>query len=152
MADIGRIEFGPSDGYLPSRVQSLSDILNNTKFDPIKKEEVSMDKFYRDAIDILAENTFDAKRLAIELAKVNPALFVSLCRDLNLRTVQYPWAKKVADFVRAGCYVESIKELRARTGLGLKEAKDIIDSATGKTVWVPTDEICLSYREAIKKA
>ena len=40
-----------------------------------------------------------------------------------------PLPPEVAEALRQGNKVEAIKRLRAQTGLGLKEAKDVVDAA-----------------------
>jgi large subunit ribosomal protein L7/L12 len=39
----------------------------------------------------------------------------------------------ILEIARSGNKIEAIKQLRERTGLGLKESKDLIDEATGDT-------------------
>lgn len=76
---------------------------------------------YARAIEILFESTFDARRLAFQLAKEDPILFVSLVGGDNVA----PWMHEALAYLKSCKMIQCIKIIRANTGFGLKESKDI---------------------------
>lgn len=79
---------------------------------------------YKQAIEIAA-SPFDARKIVIALAKAHPELFVQLHRQT---TTVDPWQREVVTAVYQTNMVGAIKLTREKTGLGLKEAKDVIDN------------------------
>lgn len=86
-----------------------------------------MDQNYYDTIEILMNETVDYRKIAVELAKVNPLLFVQLHRSKPEGKVE-PWMNDVLTHIKDNHKVEAIKTLRNATGMGLKEAKDVVDN------------------------
>lgn len=79
------------------------------------------------AIELLTGPTeLNYKQIAIELAKHHPTIFVKLAAGPSFHAEK--WRYEVHDAMCGGRKVEAIKCLRAATGLGLKEAKDICDN------------------------
>jgi Ribosomal protein L7/L12 C-terminal domain len=93
---------------------------------PAAKQQASP---YQHVIDILAGG-YDAVKIATALAKSHPQLFV----DLYKSTCAPPekWKQEIVSMNYRGEKVPAIKSLREKTGLGLKEAKDIVDNLTVK--------------------
>lgn len=93
-------------------------------------------KNYKTAIDILTTNAFDAKKIAIELAKSHPAIFVQLVGLTSVQpvapvpTLVDEWHLDVIRKLYRCEKVAAIKQIREHTGCGLKEAKDIADYAS----------------------
>lgn len=86
---------------------------------------------YKQAIDILMAGTFDAKAVAVELAKNYPTIFVRLAASASAPK-EDAWMLSVRAKLVGGQKVEAIKEIRGETGLGLKEAKDMADNAQNR--------------------
>lgn len=84
---------------------------------------------YQLVIDILSAG-YDAGKIATALAKKHPQLFI----DLYKETCAPPekWKQDIIGMNFRGEKVPAIKALREKTGLGLKEAKDIVDMLTVK--------------------
>ena len=77
-------------------------------------------------VDIISEHSYDAEKLAILLAKVDPVLFTDLAsKSINKHNPSY---ESIANFIIKAERVEAIKALRMELKTGLKETKDIIDS------------------------
>lgn len=81
---------------------------------------------YKQAIDILMAGDFNARNIAVELAKNYPTIFVKLANGVTSKVEQ--WMIDAHEFMARGAKVEAIKLIRTHTGLGLKEAKDISDN------------------------
>jgi ribosomal protein L7/L12 len=96
---------------------------------------------FRRAIEI-ACSAFDAKKIATALAKDYPEIFVKL---YEATTSVQDWHRDVITFAYQGNPVGAIKLVREHTGLGLKEAKDVVDnlrvfmSQNGYMITVRTD-------------
>lgn len=91
-----------------------------------------MSNSYAAAIETLTNENVDFRRIAIELAKIQPALFLRLHRNEKpvkiVQSILTPaQTVEIISCIRTGNRVGSIKALRMARGLGLKEAKDIID-------------------------
>lgn len=88
-----------------------------------------MNLAYAKAIDLLVDGGVDYKSIAVNLAKLNPELFVQLAQG---KGIIESWCSKVIDFIKEAKYVDAkyvdaIKLIRTETGFGLKEAKDVAD-------------------------
>jgi ribosomal protein L7/L12 len=81
---------------------------------------------HADVIDLLMTTEIDYKRTVIELAKRHPAIFVKLVSTSKAGVE--PWMADVRECMLVGAKVEAIKTIREKTGMGLKEAKDISDN------------------------
>jgi ribosomal protein L7/L12 len=80
---------------------------------------------FKKAIEYLTGPGLDLKAVIIEIAKTNPAVF---CRAVE--RAKYPaakWRRQAEALVLAGKKINAIKLCRENTGLGLKEAKEMID-------------------------
>lgn len=78
---------------------------------------------YAKAIEILMTGDCGWRAIATEYAKKHPAEFVRACRDAELGG----WKGKCLALYQAGKKVEAIRECRAATGMGLKEAKETVE-------------------------
>lgn len=68
--------------------------------------------YLRDFVNLLGEEAFEELRKAVEgRSRIEGTELV----------------KAEMEFLQTGQYIEAIKHLRNRTGMGLKEAKDYID-------------------------
>lgn len=83
---------------------------------------------YSRAIDLLMDNAVDYRKIVIELAKVNPGLFVELATRNAPTPAHLQWHRKVHEHILQDEMVSAIKLVREKKSLGLKEAKDICDS------------------------
>lgn len=93
-----------------------------------------MNTSYAQAIQIIADNQFDARHVAIELAKINPELFIQLA---NKETREVPVEDctnlaycNIRHFICDDKKASAIQQLRTISGFGLKEAKDVVDYVT----------------------
>jgi ribosomal protein L7/L12 len=73
----------------------------------------------------ITTSAFDAQKIAVALAKEYPEIFVKLH---EATTSIQNWHRDVVTAVYQGNPVAAIKLTREKTGLGLKEAKDVIDN------------------------
>lgn len=93
---------------------------------------------FKTAIDILMSNKFDARTIAIELAKQHPSIFVKLATGQPTQTrgelpeIMEGWYFDAARMILRGERVAAIKAIRENTGYGLKEAKDISDASAAE--------------------
>lgn len=78
-------------------------------------------------IDVFAAG-YDAQKICLMLAKRHPDIFLSMHRETAAPVEA--WHREVIQQNYAGNKVHAIKVLRERTGLGLKEAKDVVDNLT----------------------
>lgn len=89
---------------------------------------------YAQAIQIIADNQFDARQVAIELAKINPELFIQLTnketREVPVEDNNSIIYRNVKQFIHDNMKVSAIQQLRTISGFGLKEAKDVVDYIT----------------------
>ena len=76
-------------------------------------------------LDIVASG-YDAQKIAHALAKKHPTLFLELYQQVAAPVLT--WHKDVVQSLYAGNVVSAIKLMREKTGLGLKEAKDVCDN------------------------
>lgn len=70
----------------------------------------------------------DLKKVAMDLLDTNPDLFVELAMNQVPRPKELDCVLTIKRFIQNDQLVTAIKELRAETGLGLKEAKDVVFS------------------------
>jgi hypothetical protein len=83
---------------------------------------------YIETIEILASGNPNFKAIALALAKSNPALFIKLHYLTDVaKTPQ--WIRTVVGHLRSDQLVNAIKETRHSTGLGLRDAKAVVDHA-----------------------
>ena len=82
-------------------------------------------QMYARAIEITTSSQFDPRKIAIALAQVDPGLFIKL---FETTTVVPSWQREVVALTYGSQIVSAIKLIRERTGLGLKEAKDVADN------------------------
>lgn len=86
-----------------------------------------MSQAYKDVIDLLTQEFVDYRKLVIAIAKENPE---AVMRAVYLGAARpAAWAREAAAFIKANNPVHAIKQIRIEHGLGLKEAKDIVDTA-----------------------
>ena len=78
-----------------------------------------MNDLYPRVIDILVSPTFNSHKVAIDLAKQYPDVFLAITRPA--------WMEQVDVLLREGLKVDAIKLWRGETGSGLREAKDAVD-------------------------
>lgn len=83
---------------------------------------------FANVIDALLDPTIDHKKISIELAKLHPEIFLQIYN--NKVASLLAWHREAAHHIRVGQRVDAIKVTRVHTGLGLKEAKDIVDNAS----------------------
>lgn len=76
-------------------------------------------------LDIVAGG-YDAQKIAHALAKKHPTLFLELYQQVAAPVST--WHKDVVQHMYGGNVVSAIKLVREKTGLGLKEAKDVCDN------------------------
>ncbi len=93
---------------------------------------------YKLAIEITA-SAFDARKIVIALAKEHPELLVRLYRAT---TVTETWQRDIVTAVYQGNPVHAIKLTRENTGLGLKEAKDVVDNLRRLHVEERIHDVC----------
>jgi len=83
---------------------------------------------YIETIEILGWGEPNFRAIALALAKSNPALFIELHYLTDVaKTPQ--WIRTVVGHVRADHLIDAVKETRRATGLGLSDAKAIVDHA-----------------------
>ena len=90
---------------------------------------------YADVIDIITTiEPNDYKKLVVIIAKSNPSVLIKACKRLGIvykdTDCQYenePWFKEVIALLRQNKIVYAVKEIREKTGKGLKESKDMMD-------------------------
>lgn len=111
-------------GKAPKPVKAVdgATIIAKAQTTPLK---VPVPDAYKLTIDLITGSLFDAKKIVVALAKENPELLIKLYRAT---TVTEPWQRDVVTAVYQSNPVSAIKTTRERTGLGLKEAKDIVDA------------------------
>jgi hypothetical protein len=81
---------------------------------------------FNQLIDILAKDVFDARAMCLRLAKEFPEMFVTFATGtIEPENKEY---MTVVKHIVDGAKVSAIKELRALSGTGLKEAKDVVDN------------------------
>lgn len=80
-------------------------------------------KSFYDILEVFSAG-FDAKKVALKLAARDPKLFLEI---VNEKTWKSQWHVEVVNMLEASEIVSAIKHVRAKTGMGLKEAKDVID-------------------------
>ena len=83
-----------------------------------------MKAIYIEVIDLLMNGDIDFRLIALNLAKEQPDVFVRLAS----KKMPEPWAVNAFRSLRSNQKVDGIKIIRAATGLGLKEAKDVADN------------------------
>lgn len=116
-----------------------------------------MNLAYAKAIDLLVDGGVDYKSIAVNLAKLNPELFVQLAEG---KGIIESWCSKVVSYIKEAKYVDAIKLIRTETGFGLKEAKDVADVARGHMVkahmiedtfptWASPDPVLSNNQRAI---
>lgn len=81
---------------------------------------------HKKVIEILAREEIDYMEIAIQVAINFPSIFLKYHKNKSIEPIYL----KV---LREGKYIGAIKEYRAQTGAGLKQAKDAID------------ELCIKY-------
>lgn len=81
-----------------------------------------IEKYYKEAIDILVNSSFDPMSIVKDYAKQHPADFVKAARDPN--DPLNPCRKLMAE----GKKIEAIKHYRNETGVTLKDAKAAVES------------------------
>ena len=82
-------------------------------------------------IDALLDPNIDYKKIVIEFAKQHPEDFLTIYERKYPEIA--PWHREVRSYTRReGGKIPAIKAMRVHTGLGLKEAKDIIDNVMGE--------------------
>ena len=117
-----------------------------------------MSNSYAAAIETLTNENVDFRRIAIELAKTSPALFLRLHRNEKpvkiMQSILTPaQTVEIISCIRTGIRIGSIKALRMARGLGLKEAKDIIDTVNLEAnEYTRVDEINLPLVNEIREA
>jgi len=89
-----------------------------------------MSAAYKQVIAILMEGSLNYKDMVVELAKHNPDTFLAI-HALVGDSAMEPWVKDAARQIKGNNKIEAIKIVRTNTGLGLKEAKDVVDVGTG---------------------
>lgn len=77
-------------------------------------------------ISIISTRSYDAEKMLSWIAQNEPELFLCAHKATAV-TVSQEWARDTIRHLVSGNKVTSIKTLRERTGLGLKESKDICD-------------------------
>lgn len=80
---------------------------------------------YAKVIDLLMDDKLDFRKISTELAKKYPQIFIEMA-SANQPIPE--WCREVIKFMRAVNKIDAIKCVRAATGVGLKEAKDICDT------------------------
>ena len=99
-----------------------------------------MSNAYAEVIDLLNSGNVDYRRIAIELAKTSPSLFLRLHNGKAVKKLLTTQAyTDIRNAICGEALVNAIKALRVATqsvrsphGLGLKEARDIIMVAAGR--------------------
>jgi hypothetical protein len=83
---------------------------------------------YAAAIDLIVQPNIDFKQIVLHLAKTNPVILMRTIESMNGTFTAEPWMREVLRFLAHENVVGAIKEVRTRTGYGLKEAKDVVDN------------------------
>lgn len=81
---------------------------------------------YEQVIEVISSRTHDSERMLTWIAKNEPEVFLR-AHTASALVVSKDWARAVVQHLVDGNKVSAIKATRERTGLGLKEAKDICD-------------------------
>ncbi len=84
-----------------------------------------MKNIYAAAITELERDQFSAQAVIFEIARKTPAAYVAAVNRLRN---QVDWKHACIDLVRAGQKIEAIKLCRSATGMGLKEARDVVEA------------------------
>lgn len=93
-----------------------------------------MKNFEQRLINYLVDNAVDYAAVGKTLAKLHPEMFLQLVEgELEAEMTAQKYANVLRE-LRTGRIVSAIKELRNMTGLGLKEAKDVVDVLTGRAL------------------
>lgn len=90
----------------------------------VSSNETTHAEYLRRVVEIMA-TSYDAKKIAVALAKDHPEIFVKMH---NQTTAVENWHREVITAIYQTNPIAAIKLTRERTGLGLKEAKDIVDN------------------------
>ena len=86
-----------------------------------------MSKAYKQAITyIVGITNSEAMQVCIAIAKSNPSIFNSACEVVAVGTSTMN--VEVKSLLNAGKKIEAIKMVRTMTGLGLREAKEYVES------------------------
>ena len=72
-------------------------------------------------------DSLNHKAILETLAKMDPEAFQAAVRDTTRGSSAHQWMKEVMDFLEINNFVSAIKVVRTATGMGLKEAKDVVD-------------------------
>lgn len=83
-------------------------------------------EIYSKVIDLLLSGELDYKKIAIELAKREPAIFLEILTPTRERMLPNKTSQTIAAYIKSNQLISAIKELRNVKGLDLKTAKDII--------------------------
>lgn len=88
--------------------------------------------YYSEAIEIITKNKSLASDLLVEICKFKPSAVIKAYKIIapNIKpAIGMPntWKPAIEKILKHGHYIEAIKELRALTGAGIKEAKEAVD-------------------------
>jgi hypothetical protein len=115
-----------------------------------------MSNAYAEVIDLLNTGAIDYRRIAIELAKTSPSLFLRLHHGAKPNVLSPEVVRNIRSLIHSEQLISAIKTLRIATvsptqlhGLGLKEARDIIFAAAGREQF-QLDKAYLVYVNEIK--
>jgi ribosomal protein L7/L12 len=86
------------------------------------------DNKFAKIVDALTTGAIDYKAIALAILKSNPDVFAEALEAAIAVAPALPYERNIIDYIRGENMVGAIKELRTASGLGLKEAKDVIDS------------------------
>lgn len=86
------------------------------------------DKLFARLVDLLTAKSYDSEAMVIRLAKTNPKLFVQLAEYKEPIETFPKWQHEAVHYLLDGQTVAAIKAVRASSGLGLKESKDVINA------------------------
>lgn len=87
-----------------------------------------MSKIYAEAITELEKGQFSANEVLFEIARKTPGAYVAAVKRLRDREAHKEWKRECINLMRSGQKIDAIKACRAATGMGLKEAKDAVES------------------------
>ena len=76
--------------------------------------------YYAEAINIIMSNRNDWQEIVVRIAQKHPKMVVEAAKK--------DWKKEAEAIYRGGDKIGAIKLWRAMTGLGIKEAKDAVES------------------------
>ena len=76
--------------------------------------------YYAEAINIIMSNRNDWQEIVVRIAQKHPKMVVEAAKE--------DWKKEAEAIYRGGDKIGAIKLWRTMTGLGLKEAKDAVES------------------------